>query len=160
MPPFKTRSTASISPPDVIALLKANHLAVGQLFDEYSETRSTANKQALIAEICAQLRVHMQIKEEILYPELKTAVKDRRLVPERLAEHAALKTVIAELTAEESSSEVVDARLKLLWEYVAHHVKEEQTAMFCMAEASSLDLDELGARMAARKHDLMKWPRT
>lgn len=141
---------------DAIALLKADHLAVGQLFDEYPKTRSAANKQALIREVCTLLSVHMQIEEEILYPELKIAVKDKRLVPEGLVEHAAMKTLIAELRAAESDSEVVDARVKVLSEYVAHHVKEEHTEMFPKAKASSLDLDELGARLAARKHDLMK----
>ena len=36
-----------------------------------------------------------------------------------------------------------------------HHVKEEQNEMFPKAKASSLDMAELGTRMAARKNALM-----
>jgi hypothetical protein len=38
---------------------------------------------------------------------------------------------------------------------VKHHVKEEQNEMFAQAKASSLDMLALGARMAARKDELL-----
>jgi hypothetical protein len=40
-------------------------------------------------------------------------------------------------------------------EYVVQHVKEEHTEMFPNAKASSLGTVELGARMAARRDELM-----
>lgn len=43
----------------------------------------------------------------------------------------------------------------VLSEYVKQHVKEEHTAMFRKAKASSLDMIDLGARMAARKDELL-----
>ena len=38
---------------------------------------------------------------------------------------------------------------------VKHHVKEEQTEMFTKAKASMVDMIELGARLAARKTELL-----
>ena len=151
-------STAPKSPAmakDAIALLKADHEAVSQLFAEFEKTRSVSNKKALVAEICTALSVHAQIEEEIFYPAFKAALKDKLLVPEATVEHAGVKGLIAQLEGVEPDGELYDAKVKVLSEYVKHHVKEEQNEMFVKAKASSLDLVELGARMAARKHDLL-----
>jgi hemerythrin superfamily protein len=146
---------AKPAPKDAIALLKADHEAVSQLFAEYEKTRSVPNKKALVAEICTALSVHAQIEEEIFYPAVKTALKDKLLVPEATVEHASVKELIAQLEGIEPDREMYDAKVKVLSEYVKHHVKEEQNEMFTKAKASSVDLVELGARMAARKDDLL-----
>ena len=143
------------APKDAIALLKADHEAVSQLFADYEKTRSVPNKKALVAQICTALSVHAQIEEEIFYPAVKAALKDKLLVPEASVEHAGVKDLIAQLKGVEPDGEMYDARVKVLSEYVKHHVKEEQNEMFPKARASSLDIVELGARMAARKDDLM-----
>jgi hemerythrin-like domain-containing protein len=146
---------AKPAPKDAIALLKADHEAVSQLFAEYEKTRSTPSKQALIAEICTALSVHAQIEEEIFYPAVKSALKDKLLVPEATVEHASLKDLIAQLERGDDDGEMVDAKVKVLSEYVKHHVKEEQNEMFPKVKASSIDTVELGARMAERKDELL-----
>ena len=143
------------APKDAVALLKADHEAVSQLFAEYEKTRSVPNKKALVAQICTALSVHAQIEEEIFYPAVKAALKDKLLVPEATVEHAGVKDLIAQLKGLEPDGEMYDAKVKVLSEYVKHHVKEEQNEMFPKAKASSLDMAELGARMVARKDDLM-----
>ena len=146
---------AKPAPKDAIALLKADHEVVSQLFAEYEKTRSTSNKKALVAEICTTLSVHAQIEEEIFYPAVKTALKDKLLVPEATVEHAGVKDLIAQLQGVEPDGEMYDAKVKVLSEYVKHHVKEEQNEMFPKAKASSINMAELGARMAARKDALL-----
>ena len=150
-----TASKTKPAPKDAIALLKADHEAVSQLFAEYEKTRSVTSKKALVAQICTALSVHAQIEEEIFYPAVKTALKDKLLVPEASVEHASVKDLIAQLKGVEPDGEMYDAKVKVLSEYVKHHVKEEQNEMFPKAKASSLDMVELGARMAARKDDLL-----
>ena len=140
---------------DAVALLKADHEAVSQLFAEYEKTRSVPNKKALVAKICTALSVHAQIEEEIFYPAVKAALKDKLLVPEAAVEHAGVKDLIAQLKGLEPDGEMYDAKVKVLSEYVKHHVKEEQNEMFPKARASSIDMAELGARLAARNDDLM-----
>ena len=143
------------TPKDAIALLKADHEAVSQLFAEYEKARSVPNKKALVAEICTALSVHVQIEEEIFYPAVKAALKDKVLVPEATVEHAGVTDLIAQLEGDETDGEMYDAKVKVLSEYVKHHVKEEQDEMFPKVKSSSLDLVELGERMAARKDELL-----
>lgn len=140
---------------DAIALLRADHKEVSDLFADYEKTRSNTKKKALVAKICSELSVHTQIEEEIFYPAITTALKDKLLVPEATIEHGGIKDLIAQLEGAEPDGEMYDAKVKVLSEYVEHHVKEEQTGMFQKAKTTSLDLVELGARMAARKADLL-----
>ena len=146
---------AKPTPKDAIALLKADHEAVSHLFVEYEKTRSVQNKKALVAQICTALSVHAQIEEEIFYPAVKAALKDKLLVPEATVEHAGVKDLIAQLQGIDPDGEMYDAKVKVLSEYVKHHVKEEQNEMFPKAKASSLDMAELGAQMAMRKDALL-----
>lgn len=153
----KTASPSKAKPAtkDAIALLKADHEAVSALFAEFEKTRSVSNKKALVAEICTALLVHAQIEEEIFYPAVRTALKDKLLVPEAMVEHDSVRDLIEQLEGVDPDGEMYDAKVKVLSEYVKHHVKEEQNEMFPKAKASSLDMIELGARMLARKHDLL-----
>ena len=146
---------AKPAPKDAIALLKADHEAVSQLFDEYEKARSVSTKKALVAEICTALSVHAQLEEEIFYPAVKSALKDKLLVPEATVEHAGVTELIAQREGAEPDGEMYDAKVKVLSEYVKHHVKEEQNEMFPKVKASSLDMVDLGARMVARKDELL-----
>ena len=51
--------------------------------------------------------------------------------------------------------DLYDAKVKVLGEQIDHHVKEEEGEMFPEARKSEMDLAELGARMLARKNQLI-----
>lgn len=142
---------------DAIALLRADHKEVSELFDEFEKTRSRTRKKELATQICNELTVHAQIEEEIFYPAAKQALKDKDLVAEAIVEHATLKDLISQIEAddEDADSEMYDAKVKVLSEYVKHHVAEEQNEMFPQVKATHLDLVELGAQLAARKEELL-----
>lgn len=141
--------------PDAIALLKADHKKVSGLFAQFEKSRSAAKKKALVEQICTELSVHAQIEEEIFYPAVKAALKDKELVPEATVEHASVRDLIAQVEGRNPDGELFDAKLKVMAEYVKHHVKEEQNEMFPKVRNSRLDLAALGEQMAARKEALM-----
>jgi hemerythrin superfamily protein len=150
-----TTRTTRAAPKDAIGMLRADHAAVSQLFVDYTKSRSANRKKALVSEICTALSVHAQIEEEVFYPAVKKALKDKLLVPEATIEHASVKDLIDQLEGAEPDGEMYDAKVKVLSEYVKHHVKEEQNEMFPKAKAAALDMVALGARMAARKDELL-----
>ncbi len=148
-------SSGSTRKQDATALLRADHKEVSGLFAAYEKARSTATKRKLVTQICIALAVHAQIEEEIFYPAFKRALKDKELVPEATVEHATLKHLIGQVEGVEPDGEMYDAKVKVLSEYVKHHVKEEQNEMFPKAKDSKLDLLALGAQLAERKQQLL-----
>ncbi len=137
------------------ALLRADHKLVSHLFAEYAKAGSAIKKKELVAQICTELTVHAQVEEEIFYPAVKQALKDTDLLPEATVEHATLKDLIGQIEFREPDGEMFDGKVKVLSEYVQHHVKEEQNQMFPKARETKLDMGKLGAQMAARKAKLM-----
>lgn len=140
---------------DAVAILRADHKKVSELFAQYEKARSTNTKFSLVTDICTELSVHAQVEEEIFYPAVKAALKDHELVPEATVEHATLKDLIAQVEGITPDGEMFDAKIKVMSEYVKHHVKEEQTEMFPKAKASRLDMLALGADILARKEVLL-----
>lgn len=150
-----SKTKPEVSPKEATALLRADHKLVSDLFAEYEKARAPAKKMELVTKICSELTVHAQVEEEIFYPAVKAALKDKELVPEATVEHATLKNLIAQIEGVQPDGEMFDAKVKVLSEYVKHHVKEEHTEMFPKAKASKLDMFALGAQLALRKSELM-----
>jgi hemerythrin superfamily protein len=142
-------------PQDAVAMLKADHKKVSGLFDQFEKSRAAATKKKLVAQICLELTVHTTLEEEIFYPAVKAALKDHELVPEANVEHASVKDLIAQVEGVEPDGEMFDARVRVMGEFVKHHVKEEQNEMFPKAKKTPLDMLALGARMATRKAELL-----
>ena len=141
---------------DAIALLKADHRAVEELFAKFEKASGDDRKQTLAEEICLELSVHAQIEEEIFYPACEGKV-DEDLLKESYVEHDGAKVLIAEILGGGASDEFYDAKVKVLQEEIEHHVEEEEKRMeglFAQARKAGLDMDALGEQLAARKADL------
>lgn len=146
---------------DACDLLDADHRNVKKMFKQYEEltqsrARNVAQKKKELAEqICLEVTVHAQIEEEIFYPALRDALKDTDMLDEATVEHSTAKDLIAQIQASEPD-EMYDARVKVLGEYIDHHVKEERNEMFTKARASrKLDLVAMRDELEARKEELM-----
>jgi hemerythrin superfamily protein len=154
--PAKKTATArkAVSRTDAISILRADHKRVSELFAQFEGTRSDAKKQKIVAQICTELKSHAQVEEEIFYPAVKAALKDKELVPEATVEHASVKDLIAQVEGVPAGGEMYDARVRVMGEFVKHHVKEEQTEMFAKAKTTKLDMAKLGEQIVARKEEL------
>lgn len=144
-------------PTDAIALLKADHRKVEQLFEEFDQARRSDSKARIVEQICIELKIHTIIEEEIFYPAVKPKI-DAAIVEEGVIEHDGAKVLINDLAQADPKSDYYDAKVKVLSEEIKHHVAEEErwiTGMFAQARRTDLDLEVLGTRMAARKQELV-----
>lgn len=149
---------ASDKQPDAIALLKADHDKVTELFETFEKARGAERKQALVKQICTELTVHTIIEEEIFYPACKGAV-EQDLLDESYVEHDGAKVLIAELEGSGPDEQFYDAKVKVLSEEIEHHVQEEEKrveGLFAQARKAGLDMDALGEQMRRRKAELME----
>jgi hemerythrin superfamily protein len=149
--------SATAKSQDAIALLKKDHDEVKAMFKEYEGLgdRAFASKQKLAEKICLELTKHATAEEEIFYPAVRGASEESEdLVDEATVEHASAKDLIAQISTMDPHDDLYDAKVKVLGEYIDHHVKEEEQEMFPKAKKSGLDLAELGEQIQARKDEI------
>lgn len=148
-----TRS--STRAPDALAMLRADHEKVLEMFARYEGLRTEGQKEKLAREICKEVSVHARLEEEIVYPAIRAAIQDDALMDEAYVEHRSAKDLCAELEESGAGDELFDARVKVLGEYIKHHIKEEQNEMFVQVRKSEIDLKALAEQMRTRKQVLL-----
>ena len=148
------------STPDAIALLKADHAEVKKCFQAYQKLVDAeadgSERQSLAEKVCGLLTVHATIEEEIFYPAAREVLGDEvDLVDEADVEHASAKELIAQIQSMNPDEDHYDAKVKVLGEYIDHHVQEEQDELFPKVKKAGLDTKAIGAELSARKEALM-----
>ena len=142
---------------DAIALLKADHRKVEDLFEKFEKARS-GSKEKLAHEICNELKIHTIIEEEIFYPALQGKIEEETW-SEAYVEHDGAKVLVNDIVAASpEDDEFYDAKVKVLSEEIRHHVLEEerrQEGMFAQAREAGVDLIALRDQMLERKKELM-----
>ena len=156
----RTEDSTGLKPISAIELLQTDHREIEGLFQAYerisAEHASDEEKQILAEQICTLLTVHTMIEEEMFYPAARQALKEQGLLDEAEVEHACAKELTSQIESMHPSNRLFDAKLQILGAYVAHHVSEEEQALFPLIEQCGLDLEQLGQRMNLRKEDLLE----
>lgn len=157
--PTSSSSSASGDRPirNAIDLLVADHAFVATLFDAYEQADETTEKQSLVKRICMELLTHMTLEEEILYPACREQGVALEALDEAQVEHDTAKILINELLFSPPGVEFYDAKVKVLGEYIEHHIDEEEqprNGLFAQAKNSRLDLGSMGEQLYSRKHEI------
>jgi len=149
-------------PNDAVDLLVADHMAADKCFKQYEQLAKkkapAAQRQALAERVCGMLKVHTRIEEEIFYPAAREAGIEEAMMDEAFIEHASAKDLIAQIEAATPDSDYYDAKVKVLGDYIGHHVLEEHTEMFPKCRRSKMNLVDLAQRLSARKKALQAEP--
>lgn len=142
---------------DAIALLKADHRKVEDLFEQFEKATSSSSKQKLVHAICTELKIHTLIEEEIFYPAFRGKIESDTL-DEAYVEHDGAKVLVNDIEAGSPQDDFYDAKVKVLSEEIKHHVHEEEMpseGMFAQCRKTDVDLVVLRDQLLARKEELL-----
>src|SRR6478672_13046417 len=147
--------------PVALELLESDHRKVEMLFDQYEDEKEgdEDTKRQIAERICAELTAHAQLEEELFYPWCRENIEDDEMdmLEEAYVEHASAKDLIAQIQGATEIDAAYDAKVKVLSEYIKHHVQEEENELFEEVRSGhEAELDELGQEMHARKAELME----
>ena len=146
---------------DVLTLLKKDHKDVGKLLDDALQCDPGDDKlYDLASRIEKALTVHATIEEKFFYPLLRQRAEEQEDtvdVFEAYTEHDLLKRLISLLQSGRQPDEQFKAEVQVLGESVKHHVKEEESTIFSLAQKymDKSELDEMGEKMEKTKRRLM-----
>jgi hemerythrin superfamily protein len=145
---------------DAITLLKKDHAMVKQLAKEFEDAEED-EQEALAERICNFLTAHTTIEEEIFYPAAREALQEDEegddLLNEAEVEHASAKELIAKIEGMSADDDYFKATVKVLTEYVQHHVQEEEGELFPKCKKSKeMDLNAIGQALASRRSELLE----
>ena len=151
-----TRQNNHEQPGDAIAMLKADHQRVRDLFSQYEATNNQATKRTLAAQVFMELETHAQLEENIFYPAVNEGTDEGPdLVKDSVQDHETVHQLIQELQGMEHGTDAFDTKFQELIRNVEHHVEEEESEMFPLAEQElAEDLDEMSEEMQEMKADM------
>ena len=66
------RNAVSQEPSDALALLKADHRLVHDLFTQYASAGDISTKQMIAEQVFTALEVHAQLEDNVFYPAYET----------------------------------------------------------------------------------------
>jgi hemerythrin superfamily protein len=146
---------------DAIEFLTDDHRRVDKLFRDFeSVDRDDPDAvQELVEITCMELQIHSILEEEIFYPAVRSQLDDddrkrHDLLNEAEVEHETVDDMVAKLQELEPDDAMYAAYFNVLGEYVKHHVKEEEGALFRYVRELALDLEQLGRDMRVRREEL------
>ena len=140
-----------------IEIIKRDHRNVERLFKDYEELgdRAVETKRKVVDKIIAALELHTEMEEVHFYPKMKKTFSKEgdKMVEEAYAEHQVAKQLLEELGALDPEDPQFDAKVKVLQENIAHHVKEEEEELLPKAEKEMKEeeLHIIGEEMKAFK---------
>lgn len=143
---------------EVLEMLKEDHKKAKKAFRDFEKLDAEQDADAcaaIVQQTCAELTLHATLEEECFYPAVRQALADDAdLLDEAEVEHQSAKDLIEKLQGMQPGDAKFAASFTVLGEYVAHHVKEEESEMFPKLTRAKIDWDALSDQMSARRAEL------
>jgi len=133
---------------NIIQLLTTDHRRVDDIINQLKA--SDGMDTQLVLQLEQEIKMHSQIEETIVYPELSKHPETADLITEAYEEHEEVDELLAQLKAGGAVSQPV---LQELAESLNHHVTEEESELFPLATQVLGEgrLIEMGGKAAEMK---------
>jgi len=154
----KARTQADAGEADGIDLLKQDHRKLEGLFQQFEKESDGDAKRRLVGQIAHEFLTHSRIEEELFYPACRGRIDDK-LLDEAQVEHDGAKMLLLELRGGAGRDRFFDARVKVLSEYVKHHVGEEEKpgeGIMDLARAAGIDATALGRTITRHREEIRR----
>lgn len=124
---------------DANQVILRDHREVERLFKALerggAQADDPARRRELVRQLVRELSVHATVEEQLVYPALRRAGADERVL-DALEEHHAAKVTLWELERLPASSERFLPKVRLLAESVRRHVEEEERELLPLLEST------------------------
>lgn len=141
--------------PDAIAVLRAGHRTLENLFQAFAHARDRARRARLARQICTELKIHTLIEEEVFYPAFAGRIDAATLAAARAGHDGAMALVDAIEAGGDSDAR--DARIAALRAEIAPQLgtlESPADGLFARCRRAGVDLKALRDRLVARKDEL------
>jgi hypothetical protein len=154
-----TRTTSTFKTPssqkDAIALLRADHERLRGLFADFEATHLDTDKRALVVDICAALRVHACIDEEVFYPAIDAVLGAPRPTGSPALAQPEVFRLLDQLEAGDADWSSINRWVGQLASHVRLHVRQENSDVFPRIRAADMDLVRIASHMTAKRVALL-----
>jgi hemerythrin-like domain-containing protein len=139
----------------IYSTLSKEHGQVSGLMTRLASTDSDEadRREELFAEIQDELTAHSEIEDAVFYAELSRHAQVKEKIGHARTEHEEIKTLLEELSTMDISHQSWMNKFLKLKETVQHHVDEEESEIFPLAEEvlSRKDAERLDEEFLARR---------
>jgi len=148
-----------MSPPRrlITDALATDHRQIEALIQELRGTPSHEARQriAVFTRLQALLQAHSRAEEEVVYRPLRARVPDDEAPQAAYQEHHVTDVLLQELASGCPGGSGWTAKLRVLEELLAHHIKEEETTSFALIDEhfSAQEQVTMAEEFRALKHE-------
>lgn len=133
-----------------VDVLKKDHEIIRGLLRRVERSGSDHRKKLIGDRCLREIETHRVVEEKVFYPAVRRDLGEERLVAQALEEQAVVQRLVDELR-ELPAGERYNARFRELADRFDAHVDKEEAGLLVLVERSDMDIEQLGAQLAARR---------
>jgi hypothetical protein len=142
---------------EVIDLLRHDFgrvLAEFREFQHLDRAEAAHAGQRIVQRTFAELKVIAAVEQKVLYPAVRTALKDTDLIDQSEIEHACIRRLIGELEEAEPNRADYPKDFRILGEHVRLHALDEEHELFPALRDSDTDWERLYANVRSCRAEM------